>query len=147
VSTNQLVVVRPRRPGGGLGRVRPELSKFCCVGLSGYVVNLLVFAALVRGAGFHFALAATASFAVAVVNNYTWNRLWTFRDRRGPLIGQGVRFLVVSLLALAANVAVLGVLVSLSAESVVAQALAILVVTPLNFLGNRIWSFAHREPS
>ena len=44
-----------------------------------------------------------ASFLVAVTNNYTWNRLWTFRGQRGHVGYQGLRFFVVSLLALGAT--------------------------------------------
>ena len=43
------------------------------------------------------------SFLVAVTNNYTWNRLWTFRHQRGHVAYQGLRFLVVSTIALCAN--------------------------------------------
>src|SRR5262249_52010586 len=52
-----------------------QLVKFCVVGASGYVVNLAVYALLVRRAHVHYIPAAAASFAVAVTNNYTWNRL------------------------------------------------------------------------
>ena len=48
-----------------------------------------------------------------MTNNYTWNRLWTFRDQRGDVAYQGMRFFVVSSLALLANLLLLEVLVSL----------------------------------
>lgn len=118
-----------------------ELAKFCVVGLSGYVVNLAVYTALLDGAGFHYLPAAACSFAVAVTNNYIWNRLWTFRRHRGHLYYQGLRFLAVSLCALAANLVVLKILVELGLGKVVAQAIAIVLVTPLNFIGNKLWSF------
>ena len=60
---------------------------------------------LLRGADLHYLLAATGSFLVAVTNNYTWNRVWTFRGQRGHVAYQGLRFLVVSTIALAANLA------------------------------------------
>ncbi len=44
--------------------------KFALVGASGYAVNLAVYAALLRGAGLHYLLAAACSFVVAVTNNY-----------------------------------------------------------------------------
>ena len=44
---------------------------------------------------------------VAVTNNYRWNRLWTFRGQRGHVVHQGLRFFVVSSLALGANLVVL----------------------------------------
>ena len=121
-----------------------QLVKFCLVGASGYAVNLGVYTALVHGADVQYLAASVASFAVAVSNNYTWNRLWTFSSQRGRLVVQGVRFVVVSLCALGANVAVLALLVGLGLQEVPAQALAIVLVTPVSFLGNKLWSFQTR---
>ena len=61
-----------------------QLAKFCAVGGSGYVVNLAVFALCVEGFGAHHLVAATVAFVVAVVNNFWWNRHWTFDARGGP---------------------------------------------------------------
>jgi putative flippase GtrA len=118
-----------------------QLAKFSAVGASGYVINLAVYTALLRGAGFHYTAAATCSFLVAVTNNYIWNRLWTFHDQRGHLGWQGLRFLVVALVAYAANLVVLSGLIALGEDKVVSQAIAVVLVTPLNFLGNKFWSF------
>ena len=118
-----------------------QLGKFGAVGVTGYVVNLAVYTALLRGAGWHYAAAATVSFLVAVTNNYLWNRLWTFRDQRGHVAFQGLRFLVVALVAYVANLGILSVLIAFGSDKVIAQAIAIVLVTPLNFLGNKLWSF------
>jgi putative flippase GtrA len=120
-----------------------QLAKFCTVGAVGYGVNLAVYATLVD-AGMHFNLAAACSFLVAVTNNYTWNRLWTFRHQRGHVAYQGLRFLAVALAALAANELTLAALVSAGLGKVVAQAIAIVLVTPINFVGNKLWSFRRR---
>jgi len=125
-----------RRPGNWL-----QLLKFCVVGASGYVVNLAVFALLVNGFDVHYLAAAVFSFCVAVANNYLWNRLWTFRGQRGSIAYQGLRFFIVSWCALAANLVVLRVLVEVGLEEVTAQAVAIVLVTPINFIGNKLWSF------
>src|SRR6266566_3771998 len=114
-----------RRPANWM-----QLAKFGAVGATGYVVNLAVYTALLRGAGWHYAYAATVSFLVAVTNNYLWNRLWTFRDQRGHVAHQGARFFVVALVAYGANLGILAALI------------AIVLVTPLNFIGNKLWSFA-----
>ena len=90
-----------------------QLAKFCAVGASGYVVNLAVYTALLHWAGLHYLAAAACSFVVAVTNNYTLNRLWTFRGQRGHFAYQGLRFLVVSLVALGANLVCLRLLVAL----------------------------------
>lgn len=118
-----------------------QLIKFCVVGATGYVVNLAVYLTLLNVANVHYIPAAIGSFCVAVTNNYLWNRFWTFRKHRGAVVGQGLRFLVVSLLALAANLAVLKVLVELGVGEELAQAIAIVLVTPVNFIGNKLWSF------
>jgi putative flippase GtrA len=134
------------RAGRALRRRRNwlQLAKFCTVGASGYVVNLAVYAALLDGANLHYRLAATGSFLVAVANNYTWNRLWTFRDQRGHAGYQGLRFLVVSVAVYLGNLLLLSALVWAGLGKIVAQALAIVLVTPLNFVGNKLWSFRRR---
>ncbi len=141
------------RPSGALARTREalgrrhnwfQLAKFCLVGATGYVVNLVVFTLLVHGFELHYLVAATCSFLVAVTNNYAWNRLWTFSGQRGHVAYQGLRFLVVSTLSLAANLLILHLLVQLGVGKVLAQAIAIVLVTPLNFVGNKVWSFRER---
>jgi dolichol-phosphate mannosyltransferase len=122
-------------------RAWAQLLRFAVVGASGYAVNLAVYAALLNWAGLHYLGAAFCSFLVAVANNYWWNRHWTFRGERGHFAYQGMRFAVVSAVALAANLLILRLLVGLGVGKFVAQAIAIVAVTPLNFLGNKLWSF------
>ncbi|MGI8421831.1 MAG: GtrA family protein [Gaiellaceae bacterium] len=117
-----------------------QLGKFCAVGAAGYLVNLGVYALLLHS-GLHYLAAAIGSFAVAVSNNYVLNRIWTFRGQRGHVAYQGARFLVVSGVALVANLLVLRGLVGLGTGKIVGQAIAIVLVTPLNFVGNKLWSF------
>jgi putative flippase GtrA len=107
-----------------------QLIKFGIVGASGYVVNLVVFAALL-GWGAHIAAA-----------NYWWNRHWTFVRQKGNIGAQGARFFVVSSAAFVVNQLWLVVFIDLLHwRKVVSQAIAIILVTPLNFLGNKLWSF------
>jgi putative flippase GtrA len=120
-----------------------QLAKFCAVGGIGYVVNLAVFTAILH-AGVHYLLAATCSFVVAATGNYFLNRHWTFADRRGHVGVQGLQFLVVSAAALGANLLVLHLLIGAGIDRTGSQAIAIVVATPLNFLGNRLWSFRTR---
>jgi putative flippase GtrA len=117
-----------------------ELAKFCLVGALGYAVNLAVYASLIH-ADIHYLAAATCSFLVAVTSNYVWNRLWTFRHRRRGVAAQGIRFFAVAVASLGANLLVLHLLVTLGAGELFGQAVAIVLVTPLNFVGNKLWSF------
>jgi putative flippase GtrA len=120
-----------------------QLGKFLVIGAVGYGINLAVYAALVH-AGLHYLVAAVCSFLVAVTSNYMWNRHWTFRDQRGHVGAQGARFFVVSLASLGANLVLLELFVTLGTSKFVGQAIAIVLVTPLNFVGNKLWSFRRR---
>jgi putative flippase GtrA len=123
-----------------------QLAKFSIVGVSGYILNLAVYTALLKGAGLHYTAAATCSFVVAVTNNYTWNRLWTFHAQRGHVGWQGLRFLLVALVAYGINLILLSALIGLGVDKVLAQAIAIFLVTPWNFIGNKLWSFRVHRP-
>jgi dolichol-phosphate mannosyltransferase len=120
-----------------------QLAKFGLVGASGYVINLGVFALLSGNLGLHHAIAAVGAFLVAVSSNFFWNRHWTFTAGDGHAGFQAVRFFTVSVAALLINLAVLEALVSgASLGALAAQAIAVAVAMPFNFLGNKLWTFA-----
>ena len=135
--------VRAARVEGALRRQENwlQLVEFAVVGASGYLVNLAVYALLLNEAGIHYVAAATVSFLLAASWNYWWNRTWTFRRQRGNFGIQGMRFFIVSATVYGANIGLLAALVSSGLGKIVAQAIAIILVTPLNFLGNKLWSF------
>ena len=125
-----------------------QLVKFCAVGGSGYVVNLAVFTLCVEAGGFHHLLAATAAFVVAVMNNFWWNRHWTFGAGDGHAGFQAARFFTVSLHGFGVNALVLEALVRFAdMPEIPAQAIAIIAATPFNFVGNKMWSFGRSVPS
>lgn len=119
-----------------------QLARFCAVGASGYVVNLVVFAS-VDALGVGHLLAAVVAFCVALVNNYTLNRRWTFASLRSTAKRkQAPRFVVVSLMAFLVSLGILEALVTeLSVRPLLAQAVAIVVATPVSFAGQKLWSF------
>ena len=116
-----------------------QLFKFGLVGASGFAINLVVYK-LLLGHGPH--QAAAVSFVVAAASNYWWNRHWTFANEKGNFAYQGARFFAVALVSLAVNQLWLLVFLDwLGWGKIVSQAVAIVLVTPLNFLGNKLWSF------
>ncbi|HEX2096571.1 MAG TPA: GtrA family protein [Solirubrobacterales bacterium] len=127
-----------RRPASWL-----QLLKFGLVGSSGYVINLGVFVLLVDLLGAYHSLAAVGAFCVAVTNNFLWNRHWTFDAGEDRAAFQAPRFLVVSVAALVLNLAVLEALIAgAGVGSLLAQAIAVAVAMPFNFVGNKLWTFA-----
>lgn len=126
-------------------RARPEdwaqLVRFCLVGFSGYVINLVVFTALLKGAGAHRIGSAIGAFCVAWSTNFVLNKHWTFRRHGLSTLQQGLRNLAVSLVGLGLNLAFLELLVTVGMPEVPSQAIAVAAVTPVSFLLNRRWSF------
>lgn len=139
--------------GPRLRRAFRQFIKYSAVGASGFVLNLIVYSALIKGAGTHYMLAASISFSVAVTNNFVLNKYWTFGNPGGALTTQARRFLIVSVVSLMVNLAILRLLMEFIIaidlpgihvnREIVAQTLAISICTVLNFTGNKLWSFRH----
>ena len=119
-----------------------QLFRFGVVGASGYVVNLTSFALLTQAFSVHHVAAAVGAFCIAVSNNFLWNRHWTFRAAEGHAGFQAARFLTVSVAALGINIVVLQLLIdAASMAEIPAQAIAVAVAMPFNFIGNKLWTF------
>jgi putative flippase GtrA len=127
-----------RRPASWL-----QLLKFGIVGGSGYLINLAVFAVLAGSLDVHHTIAAVGAFCVAVTSNFLWNRYWTFGAGDGSAGFQAARFFAVSIASLGLNLVVLEALLATgTAGELTAQAIAVAVAMPFNFLGNKLWTFA-----
>src|SRR5438552_5956769 len=126
-----------RRPANWL-----QLVRFAIVGGVGFVVNVGVYALFVHPIGADYHVAAVAAWLVAVANNFVLNRHWTFDARDGRAHFQAMRFVTVSLVALGFSLLLLmGFVELIGLPKVPAQALAVAASMPLNFLGNKLWSF------
>jgi putative flippase GtrA len=125
-----------------------QLVRFGAVGGVGFVVNLAVYTLCVHALGMDYHAAAVLAWLVAVANNFVLNRHWTFEAGHGRAHFQAVRFVIVSLVALGISQLLLTVFVeSAGIAKVPAQALAVAASMPLNFLGNKLWSFRSEAPA
>jgi putative flippase GtrA len=130
-----------RRPANWL-----QLVRFGIVGGVGFVVNLIVYTLFVHSVGVDYRAASVAAWLVAVLNNFVLNRHWTFDARGDRAHRQAVRFLLVSLVAEVFSLLLLTLLVEgVGIAKIPAQALAVGGSMPLNFLGNKLWSFRARD--
>jgi putative flippase GtrA len=119
-----------------------QFFRFGIVGASGYVLNLAVYALCVHPLGIDYRFSAALAFLAAVTNNFWWNRHWTFKATAGRAGFQAARFLLVSLAAFGLGLLMLQFLVEVAGlPKVPAQAIAVLLAMPANFLGNRLWTF------
>ncbi len=119
-----------------------QFVRFAAVGASGYIVNLAVFALCVHALGIDYRVSSVLAFTVSVVNNFWWNRHWTFDAKHNHAGHQALRFFAVSAVAYGFSYVVLVALVNgTGMEKVIAQAIAVAAATPLSFIGQKLWSF------
>lgn len=132
-----------------LKRSSKQFVKFALVGGVGTIVNLLVLKLTLTiwsefNATTPFAVevfASAVAFLVAVVNNFLFNRWWTFRST-GPAHVEFGKFLTVSLAGLGLNTLAFSLFRGhLGLPVLLSQLLAIGCVLPFNFLVNKFWSF------
>jgi putative flippase GtrA len=139
---------------------RTRFLRFAVVGIIGAFVDFGVMNLLTRLFHFPLVLAGTISFIAAIINNFTWNRYWTYPDSRSkPLTRQLLTFSIVSVIGLAIRVPLLALLEPL-AERVFAGlsrplpffdpnfyadnlvlAIAVIIVMFWNFFVNRYWTY------
>ena len=78
-----------------------RFTKFLVVGVTGFIVDFGIFNLLLRALNFPPVLAQAISFTLAAINNFVWNRYWTYPDSRSkPLLRQFGMFFVLSVIGL-----------------------------------------------
>jgi putative flippase GtrA len=123
--------------------------KFAVVGGIGMVVDLGVLTFCREVLGVPLSIAVGLGFSVAVLSNFTLNRLWTFPESRQLPIGrQFGQFALVNIVGLGINeLVVLGlhpVFLNVAqdpAAYLTAKIIAIGIVLFWNFFANRAWTY------
>lgn len=124
--------------------------RFMTVGASGTVLDFLALAIFKEAFLLPTVLANTLAFSIGLVNNFTWNRLWTFSDTQGGSVRkQFLQFALISLVGLLLNN-----LIVLSLETPLdtlfgsqgygylpAKVIATGIIFFWNFSANRLWTF------
>ena len=121
-------------------------ARFLAVGVAGYGVNLLAFAAL-YAAGSPYAAASVVAYLFSNALMYLGNRYFTFRLGHLGFWSAYARYLLVGLLVAGLTAIVLVFFVEvLGLHPTLGQALALLVVLPVAFVLIKRWTFKLREP-
>ncbi len=141
---------------------RTRFLKFAVVGSIGALVDFAVFNILTKFLHLDPVLASVISFMVAVLNNFTWNRYWTYPDSRSkPLANQLTSFGVINLVGVVIRTPVfalldgplqvlygrlpfLKVFAFMTPEFLghnTALAIAIILVMFWNYFVNRYWTY------
>ena len=136
-----------------LGRVlRHRFTKFGAVGFSGLLVNLgvlyvcqeIVFRRIYPEQT-RLNLSLAVAIFLATINNYAWNRVWTWRDRREQ-IGKGLliqlgQYFVACWLAILLQFVLTRIFAYLI-HYLLANVVAIVLAAVINFVLNDIWTFS-----
>jgi len=126
-----------------------RISRFLTVGAVGTVLDFSLLT-LLKLAGLPTLFANSFSFTAGLLNNFTWNRLWTFHERiQTDWRRQFAQFTLISLFGLALNN-----IIVLSLENSLgnilgqpewgylpAKVIATGVVVIWNYFANRMWTF------
>ena len=118
-----------------------QAARFLAVGGASYAVNISLYAAFVAS-GMHYLLAAVSSYAIGFTFNFLANRHWTFAAGGERVDRQLIRFSILAAIILALDLGLLRIAIGgIGAPKVLAQAVVILLLAPVSFAGNRLWSF------
>jgi putative flippase GtrA len=141
-------------------RERTRFLKFAFVGTVGAVVDFGMMNLLRNFLSFPLVLAGTISFIAAILNNFIWNRYWTYPDSRSkPIARQLIEFSLVSVTGLVIRIPILLLVEPIvqrlvgwfpyqipffTPENLSANltlAIAVVVVLFWNFFVNRYWTY------
>lgn len=137
---------------------RSRFIKFAAVGAIGTVVDFGVYNILNLMVGLAPVFSQAISFSVAVVNNFLWNRHWTYPDSRTKTVHhQMAQFALINIGGLLIRTPIIGGLESpigflagkfgISPDIAViighniALAIAIGIVMLWNYFANRYWTY------
>ena len=122
-----------------------RLFKFDMVGASGIFINEGILYLLTERAGLFYLISSVIATQSAILNNFTLNHLWTFKERRGESIGllnRLGRFELISIAGAAVSIVLLFILTSLfGIHYLVSNLIAIGIAFTVNFLGNNLWTW------
>ena len=120
-----------------------EFFKFGVVGLSGTILNLLVFYFMAGILGLHYMIAAIIAFVFAATSNYLLNKVWTFNEKiKDRIARKFVQFFTVSVVTLGINLGILFALVEgIGMYYMFAQVISIMLSMIFNYVGNKFWTF------
>lgn len=122
-------------------RVFRQFVKFSLVGGSGVVVNSALLFALHEWLSVRLLIASPIAVEAAILNNFFWNNLWTFRAG-GTSLRRLAKFNLVSLVGMAITTGILYFLAEhYGLHYLLANLIAIGVATFWNFTLNLFWTW------
>lgn len=123
-----------------------QMMRYGLVGLLAVAVHYVVLIGLVESSLLAKVPASIAGFCLATPVNYYLQHLWVFRSERAHATALP-RYLAVTSAGLAINALAFTAGLQLVVPYLLAQAIAIALVTAFNFTANRFYTFSAATPA
>lgn len=139
---------------------RKRFFRFALVGISGTIVDFSIFYLLTRLIGLPKNQSSNISFVIAVINNFIWNRNWTYPESKLKNFPEQLfKFTIVSVVGLIIRNKIFPLidkpLIDLSTSlfgqhffikpeltgDIIALGIVILIVLFWNYFINRLWTY------
>jgi putative flippase GtrA len=122
-----------------------RITRFVFVGVLNTIVGYVAF--FILSYFFYYLLALVIAHFIGVTHSYLWNKYWTFRTQKNQL-AEFIRFNMVYLVVLIANILILGFLVdTLKYNPRIGQIIVLPITTMISYFGHKYWSFSTKKTS
>lgn len=119
-----------------------KLLKFCAVGFTGMIIDFSVTWLLKEKCKVNKYIANSSGFLLSTINNYIWDRMWTFHSTSGEVTSQFLKFAGFSIIGLVLNNFFIYIFNDkLKWNFYLSKAIAIGLVTAWNFFMNFLFTF------
>lgn len=120
-----------------------KLIKFGLVGVMGTTIDFSITWLLKEKCGLNKYVANSCGFSIAVINNYFWNRYWTFECTTGDMTTQFATFAAIAAMGLVIDNTTIYLLSrKLKWNFYILKAMATVIVAMWNFVMNLLITFA-----
>ena len=119
--------------------------KYAFVGCLGTAIDLGSLYVFIDRLHIHLLVATALSFMLAVINNFTLNKYWTFQNKSSNVRKQFIKFLIVSTIGLMLTEMCMAFFVyALNIWYMASKLITSGLVLMWNFLANKYWTFKDR---
>lgn len=117
-----------------------KFLKFGLVGIINTVITLIVFNVL-NIMGVNYIVANSVGYICGMVNSYVWNNKWVFKANSKEISTIGKFIAVNAVVMVINNIILIGLVENMGVNTIIAQVIALVITTVLNFAGNKLWTF------
>lgn len=121
-----------------------QFIKFCFVGGTAAAINFIIYYSATEFYGWWYIFSAMAAFLISAIFNFSFNKLWTFRNKEvgKDIIVQVAKFVIVMVMGLLINITIIYFCTDwLGFDYKISWIFATGAVTFWSFSFNKLWTF------